>query len=471
MFMSSHFLWGLALLCHTSSAASISTNTSCLPVVDLGYTIHQAISYNSTAGNYKFSNIRFAQAPTGDLRFRAPLPPLIDRSVVQNGQEYRACPQAIPRWQANAYIPIGKYSGLAPFTMESWKQDIANSNPPPGLLETMNDNTSEDCLFLDVHVPKKVFKKAGSGKGVPVLAWIHGGGFAFGSKSGHPTPYMNPDGIIFEAQKINDEGLVFVAINYRLGALGFLASPEVEADGALNAGLLDQRLALEWIQENIHLFGGDPDRVTLLGESGGGGAALYHMAAYGGHDGQSPFSQVIAQSPVLAPRGVARNGSYSGFLETLGVSSLAQARQASERDIIRANEAQIGAAPPTTYIHSVVTDGLIIPGESADMFNNGQFDHHVKVLAAYNSFEGAFFYDPAITTEAGFRSWIGRSITGLSSRDIEELANEIYPPIFDGSLGYDDQATRQMVLYSEGTIDCSFLLINQALNGTSFACE
>jgi carboxylesterase type B len=79
-------------------------------------------------------------------------------------------------WQANAYIPIGKYSGSAPFSLTAWKHDIATSRPPPGLLETMNDNVSEDCLFLDVHVRKENFELANSAnpkkKAAPVLVWV-----------------------------------------------------------------------------------------------------------------------------------------------------------------------------------------------------------------------------------------------------------------------------------------------------------
>ncbi|KAK8030416.1 hypothetical protein PG990_000150 [Apiospora arundinis] len=111
----------------------------------------------------RFSNIRYVQAPTGQLRFRAPLPPLEDRTTVQDGAQYRTCPQGILRWQANGYIPIGKYTGpcAPPFSLETWERDIATSQPPPGLLETINDNTSEDCLFLDVHVHRRAFETRG----------------------------------------------------------------------------------------------------------------------------------------------------------------------------------------------------------------------------------------------------------------------------------------------------------------------
>lgn len=82
----------------------------------------------------------------------------------------------------------------------------------------------------------------------------------------------------------NDNGFITVEIQYRLGAFGFLASPEVKEHGQLNTGLLDQRFALEWVQEHIAKFGGDPTRVTIAGESSGAGSVMFHTLAYGGQN-------------------------------------------------------------------------------------------------------------------------------------------------------------------------------------------
>lgn len=147
----------------------------------------------------------------------------------------------------------------APFT----KEQLEAVPLPP-----QDPRTSEDCLFLDVFAPKNVFEDAGSGYGAPVLVWIYGGGYTGGNKvSGSPT------GLFMRAE----QDIVFVAMNYRLGAFGWLSGPTLQKDGDANAGLLDQRLALEWIQENIHLFGGDPNRVTVFGESAGGGSIMHQI--------------------------------------------------------------------------------------------------------------------------------------------------------------------------------------------------
>jgi carboxylesterase type B len=184
--------------------------------------------------------------------------------------------------------------------------------------------------------------------------------------------------------------MVFVAVNYRLGALGFLSSPEVQQDGDLNAGLLDQRLALEWVQTNIHLFGGSPDKVTVIGESAGGGAALLHLTSYGGEVGSAPFSQLIVQSPAFPPTFVDAEATYDDFLTLLNVSTLEEARTLSSEEMIVANARQISAGSQTTYTYGPVVDGLIVPGPPHQLFKTGKFDNSVKVLASHNSFEGSF---------------------------------------------------------------------------------
>ncbi len=99
------------------------------------------------------------------------------------------------------------------------------------------------------------------------LGRIYGGGYTAGSKGGSG----NPSGLIASSQAGGGEGIIFVALNYRLGAFGWLAGPTLQASGGVsNAGLYDQRLGLEWVQKNIHLFGGDPKQVTVMGESAGG---------------------------------------------------------------------------------------------------------------------------------------------------------------------------------------------------------
>jgi acetylcholinesterase len=115
---------------------------------------------------------------------------------------------------------------------------------------------SEDCLFLDVVVPEDVLSTAGRGPGAPVLVWIYGGGYTAGNKNN------NPAGLLAASGNSSNGDVIYVSINYRLGALGFSAGPSFNAEGGVsNAALYDQRFALEWVQRYIHLFGGDRKRV------------------------------------------------------------------------------------------------------------------------------------------------------------------------------------------------------------------
>ena len=139
---------------------------------------------------------------------------------------------------------------------------------------------SEDCLFLNVFSPETKFL---DGVKHPVMVWIHGGAFQFGSS----------DSSMFGPERILEEDVVLVTMNYRLGPLGFLTTGDEVAPP--NLGLLDQRLVLEWVRDNVAAFSGDPDRVTLFGESSGGISVLAHLASPGS---QGLFHKAISMSGV-----------------------------------------------------------------------------------------------------------------------------------------------------------------------------
>lgn len=220
---------------------------------------------------YNFTNIRYAAPPTGELRFRAPQPPSTDRSVIQTGEQGRVCPQGTPAWMATAIAFLTNYTQGLPFNATEYAR-----NPQTPVNQVPDPRTSEDCLFLDVVVPKNVFEARSSEPGAPVLVWIHGGGFTTGSKDS----FGNPAGLLQRARTDNSsEEMIYVALNYRLGALGWSAGPTLQTDGTANAGLLDQQFALRWVKSHIRKFGGDPNRITVIGESSGAGSILHHITA------------------------------------------------------------------------------------------------------------------------------------------------------------------------------------------------
>ena len=182
-----------------ASAIAQNASSSSLPIVDLGYELHQASALNSSA--YYFDNIRFAAPPTGNNRFRAPQAPATNRTVVQTGSPDRICPQAIPTWVTTAAEFIPEYlAGQTEFNASSFNTTTSSSSAVPA----QDPRTTEDCLFLDVVVPENIFNSAGQGYGAPVLVWIYGGGYTEGSKSGSG----NPAGLLARSQSNNATGVI-----------------------------------------------------------------------------------------------------------------------------------------------------------------------------------------------------------------------------------------------------------------------
>ena len=158
---------------------------------------------------------------------------------------------------------------------------------------------TEDCLFLDIYVSATLLPNGGPppSTSASVVVWFYGGAFVAGSKGGNDpnNPFYTGVGAINAANALG-QPLVFVAGNYRLGAFGWLAGQYMETAGTPNAGLLDQRLLLQWVQTYIHLVGGDNSTVSAWGESAGASSLLHHLVL---QDGQTDplFTRAFIQSP------------------------------------------------------------------------------------------------------------------------------------------------------------------------------
>jgi para-nitrobenzyl esterase len=205
-----------------------------------------AVRGAAAAGVYAFRGLPYAAPPAGNLRWQPPRPPVAWNGVRDATAFAPNCPQS----------PFPPTIGVA----------------------------DEDCLYLNVYTPD--LDRRGGGRAV--LVWIHGGGFTSGA------------GRDYDPTKLAAEGIVVVTINYRLGALGFLAHPALASSPggpAGNYGLMDQQAALRWVQDNIRGFGGDPHNVTIAGESAGGLSVLAHLVSRGS---RGLFDRAIVQSGSFA---------------------------------------------------------------------------------------------------------------------------------------------------------------------------
>ncbi|KAH0586052.1 hypothetical protein H2248_007327 [Termitomyces sp. 'cryptogamus'] len=237
-------------VCSASAAA-----TAASPSVKLDKaTVTGAVSLSGTS--HKFLGIPFAQPPVGDLRFRLPQP------IAPYTSDFSATTFGLSCPQQAVDLPI--ISGLTQQAVDFLVNSIYGTIFPD----------SEDCLTINVVKPATATRTSK----LPVVVWIFGGGFELGGTS------MYDGSVIVDRSIQLGSPVIYVSMNYRVSAFGFLASKEVRAAGVGNLGLQDQRQALRWVQKYIGAFGGDPSKVTIWGESAGAISVSLHMIANNGNN-------------------------------------------------------------------------------------------------------------------------------------------------------------------------------------------
>ena len=424
----------------TASTESADNTLNGLPVVNFGYARYRATALNQTGQYYNFSNIRYAAPPLGNLRWRDPAPPLQENKI-NDGTLGFTCPQSLPFGFINAaYLPILPY--------------IA-----PGI---SGQNQSEDCLFLDVIAPTKLFKRGQSnGKLAPVLVNIHGGGFFEGDK----TAIYWPGGLLERA----NNGFVYVSMNYRISAFGFLSGLEPDASNVTspNAGLLDQRAALKWVQKYIHLFGGDPSQVTLTGQSAGGSSIQYHSIAYGGSKPEE--NKLFLRGNVQSPGTLTEYPNYAKisanlFLTAAGVTSVDAARKLSTEVLQSANAAAQGQTPFNVGYFTPVVDGDLVPDIPPRAYNNGQFIKSLSFMDSNEQNEARLLGNQSIATNADFNNWVSVTFPYATPAQRKYIIQTLYPPIYDGSYTYINPYERNELATKEYLISCNTYSVARAYN-------
>src|SRR5580704_2648575 len=341
----------------------------------------------SASGVHAYKGIPYAAPPVGPLRWRPPQP--------------------VARWNG-----VRSAEAFGPNSM----QGIVFGDIDPTVC-----GISEDCLYLNVWTPAS----PGSSDRLPVMAWIHGGGFVVGSGS-EPR---------YDGTRLAAHGIVVVTLNHRLNALGFLAHPELSREsrhGASgNYGMLDLVAALQWVRRHIAAFAGDPDNVTIAGESAGSEAVSALMAS---PLARGLFARAIGESgamfatPSRSPAPLAKAEAEGiAFMRKVGAANLKELREAPA-------EAILAAAPGLGF--RPIIDGRFLPKSPAAIFAARE-QSDVPLMAGWNKDEGFNF--TLLPGEAAKRPYadLVREIFGEHT----EAALRLYP---GGSPGAEQASARAL---------------------------
>jgi para-nitrobenzyl esterase len=341
-----------------------------------------------------FKGVPFAAPPVGPLRWKAPQP-VIPWTGVRSAVEYGPRPMQGPI-----------YSDM-----------IFRDGGP-----------SEDCLYLNLWKPEHAQGK------LPVMVWIYGGGFSAGS-----TSEPRQDG-----GNLCKKGVIVVSMNYRLSVFGFMTLPGLDAEsgygGSGNYGIMDQVAALRWVRANIATFGGDPDNVTIFGESAGSYSVSVIVAS---PLARGLFNRAIGESGSLVAKNdylkthAASEAVNVAFAESLGKHTLADLRAMPAADLLAA------AMKREEEEFSLDVDGYVLPQSCLDAYKAGD-QAHVPLLAGWNRDEGGYreFFGKDEPTLANYLR-LAKDKFGVRSGDFLE----IYPAATDAEAkvaAHDYQADKFM---------------------------
>ncbi|KAK4064343.1 hypothetical protein Trihar35433_7860 [Trichoderma harzianum] len=358
------------------------------PTVALRYS---TVVGSSSNGVDSFRGIPYAQPPVGSLRLKPPQPITSSLGEVQATATPKACPQF-----SSQFTP----SGLPPALV-----DIITN------ISNVVQNQDEDCLTLNVQRPSD----ASSGSKLPVVFFIYGGAFESGATQGVDSTNL------IQASIASGTPIIFVAANYRLGGFGFLAGKELLNDGSTNLGLRDQRLALQWVADNIEQFGGDPDKVTLWGFSAGSMSVFDQTALFGGNNsyhGKPLFRAALMESGSILPAEPANSTKaqliYDKVVDSAGCSTssdtLACLRSVDFNTFLLAAE----SVPISSSYNSIALsylprpDGTVLLDSPEILASRGQFAK-VPLLLGDQEDEGTLFsvYQLNLTSTQDVEEYLG----------------------------------------------------------------
>lgn len=355
----------------------------------------------------KFLGIPFAKPPTGDLRFRLPVP----NDPYSGTHDAISFGLACPQQEMKLSLPSAVISNISEFIVET----VAAVVTPFG----------EDCLTLNVWTPANV----PAGTKLPVVAWIFGGGFEVGS-----TSEYDGGAIVSHSVKLGMP-VVYVSMNYRLTAFGFLAGQEVKEAGVGNIGLQDQRQALRWVQKYIHAFNGDPSQVTIWGESAGAISVALQMLAHDA-DTEGLFRGAFMQSGSPTPVGDITHGQkyYDALVTRTGCSGSADTLQCLRQVPFQTLMDAVNESPSMSSPQSLAlawmprADGNFLTNNPQALVQQGTVANIPFVTGDCDD-EGTLFAlsNRNMTTEAELRTYLSTFfLPDVAPSDLDKLL-ELYP--------------------------------------------
>lgn len=263
-------------------------------------------------------------------------------------------------------------------------------------------------------------------------------------------------------------------MNYRLGALGWLAGPSFQQQGGTsNAALYDQRLAIEWVKQYIHLFGGDPEQITLLGQSAGGGSIMHQITAYGGQQ-PVPFQRAIPQSPGWFPVSspYIQESAAQRFYSNLNVTTLAEARSASTAAVITANLLTVYGSLYGQFSFGPVVDGIFVPAQPGlALLTHIAYAKNLSLLIGHSTNEGPLFAPPYVQTNDELKAYIHANYPAASPAVLDEFVTEIYPPVYDGTYPWTSPLDRTIHVVAEQIFSCNTNYLARAYDNRTYNYE
>jgi len=375
--------------CDQPAVVTVTLPTAVLdpevPVWVTGGQVH-GVLVDSKPEVISFKGVPYAAPPVGSLRWRPPEP--------------------VIGWDG-----VRDAAAVGSICMQGGGQSVAQS---------------EDCLFLNIWAPRETEER------LPVMVWIHGGGYTGGSGSTS----------LYDGTRFAERNVVLVTINYRLNVFGFLAhaalSAESPHDASGNYGLMDIVAALEWVRDNIETFGGDRDRVTIFGESAGAGAVMSVMlipqsaGLFHGAIGQSNWvngwDRQLRDSIGDWRSAEAQGDEFAKALGVTGGDILGGMRAASAEHVLDAANAGAGNFfLRTGYLWAPNVDGWTIPEDPLLMYEDGR-QHNVPLITGMNGNEG---------------SLMTRQMMMSDAEAFESHVRAIYPSVADQALAHYDERSHE----------------------------